>query len=78
MRTTITIDEELLAQVKLLAAQSGRTVSQTIEDAVRRSLATPVDVVVPRFRVIAFDGGGLQPGVDLDDNAALLDLMESR
>jgi hypothetical protein len=24
----------------------------------------------------AFDGGGLQPGVDLDDSAALSDLMD--
>jgi hypothetical protein len=27
-------------------------------------------------RLPTFDGDGLQPGVDLDDSAALLDLME--
>lgn len=76
MRTTITIDDELLAQVKQQAALSGRTVSQTIEDAVRMSLQSRMDEPAPRFVVVPFDGGGYQPGVDLDDNAALLDLME--
>jgi hypothetical protein len=28
------------------------------------------------FRLVTFKGDGLQPGVDLDDNASLLDLME--
>lgn len=29
------------------------------------------------YRVEPFEGRGLQPGVDLDDNAALLDLMDA-
>ena len=30
----------------------------------------------PPVHVTVVDGNGLQPGVDLDDTAALLDLME--
>ena len=30
----------------------------------------------PSSRMLRFDGGGLQPGVDLDDSADLLDLMD--
>jgi len=77
MRTTITIDDHLLSQVKQRAAATGRTVSQTIEDAVRESLLRFDSESVPRFVVkSSFDSGGYQPGVDLDNNAALLDRME--
>lgn len=76
MRTTLTIDDQLLIEVKTVAAQSGRTLSSVVEDAIRQSLAkrgTVRSVAVP---LITHDGGGLQPGVDLDDTSALLDLMD--
>ncbi|MBW0103532.1 ribbon-helix-helix domain-containing protein [Pseudonocardia sp. KRD291] len=75
MRTTITIDDHLLDQVRRRAAEVGRTVSQVIEDGVRESLLRHDDAGRPPFRVHTFSGGGTQPGVDLNDNAALLDLM---
>lgn len=79
MRTTITIDDHLLARVKQRAAATGCTVSQTIEDAVRESLLRCGTESRPRFVVkSSFDSGGYQAGVDLDNNAALLDLMEGR
>ena len=75
MRTTVTIDDQLLVEVKTVAAQSGRTLSAVIEDALRASMARRAERgSIPPLPTIA--GGGLQPGVDLDDSAALLDLME--
>jgi hypothetical protein len=77
VRTTIRLDEQLLRDVKTLAAQSGRTLTAVIEDALRAALAKRPEhpggdaVVLPTFK-----GTGLQPGVDLSDNGALLDLME--
>ena len=38
MRTTITIDESLYRRAKARAAQTGRTVSEVIGDAVREAL----------------------------------------
>jgi predicted transcriptional regulator len=77
MRTTITIDEHLLTQVKQRAAATGRTSSQVIEDAIRQSFQRTGSDAVRRFVILeSFDSGGYQPGVDLDNNAALLDLME--
>ncbi len=77
MRTTVSIDDHLLVEVKRLAAESGRGMSEIIEDALRESLARSRGLP-RRARVeLPVDGrGGLQPGVDLDDGAALLDLME--
>lgn len=75
MRTTVTIDDQLLVEVKTVAAQSGRTLSAVIEDALRASMARRAErVPIPPLPTIS--GGRLQPGVDLDDSAALLDLME--
>ena len=75
MRTTIRIEDSLLRQAKAAAAASGRSLNDLIVDAIRAALA-----VRPKSaRVVALptsSGNGLQPGVDLDDSAALLDLME--
>ena len=77
MRTTIRIDDQLLAAAKARAAASGRTLNAVVEDALREALAGrardrgPRRVDLPTFR-----GSRLLPGVDLDDSAALLDQME--
>lgn len=77
MRTTVRLDERVLAEAKQLAARTGRTLTAVIEDALRKVLAetkrskrsTPV-------KLPTFGTGGVQPGVDLDDTAALLSLMD--
>ena len=79
MRITIRIDEQLHKEAKQLAARSGKSLSSVIEDALRESLAhqklyNPSEPV----HLATFKGKGLLPGVDLDDSAALLVLMESR
>ena len=78
MRTTIRIDEQLLKEAKLHAARQGKTLTRVIEEALRQSLAPKRDSQ-PRqpVRLPTFGGKGILPGVDLDDSAALLDLMES-
>ena len=38
MRTTVKIDDQLLADAKAQAARSGRTLNEVVEDALRESL----------------------------------------
>jgi hypothetical protein len=77
MRTTIRIDDQLLVEAKKLAATTGRTLTAVIEDALRAAIAqTPPSRRRPRTKLTTYRGRGLQPGVDLDDAASLLDLME--
>ena len=77
MRTTIKIDDRLLAEAKTRAADSGRTLNAVVEDALREAFARrAVADRPPRPKLPVFRGGRLLPGVDLDDGAALLDLME--
>jgi hypothetical protein len=78
MRTTIRIDDRLLKEAKLLAARRGTTLTALIEDALRESLARKHDSQQREpARLVTVGGNGILPGVDLDDSAALLDLMES-
>ena len=77
MRTTIKIDDRLLAQAKQHAARSGTTLNHVVEDALRESFARRRRKSDQRrVELPVFEGSRLQPGVDLDDSAALLDRME--
>ena len=77
MRTTLDLDDQLLRQAKAKAAADGRTLTDLIEDALRREVM--LQAVTKRqkpLRLRTVNGKGLQPGVDLTDSAALLDLIE--
>ena len=76
MRTTISIDEALLKDAKERAARRGVTLGSVIEDAIRESFARGRAGAPEPRPLPTFHGSGLLPGVDLDSNAALLDLME--
>ena len=77
MRTTIKIDDQLLAEAKARAAASGRTLNSVVEDALREAIARrPAAGAHRPIELPTFGGSQLRPGVDLDDSAGLLDLME--
>ena len=77
MRTTIRLDDRLLANIKKLAAETGRSLTSVIEDALREMLARATKTGErPPVSLTTVSGNGLMPGVDLDDSAGLLDLME--
>ena len=77
MRTTVDVQEGLLREAKERAARSGRTLGQVVDDALR-VLFQRADRAAARgpLELPTFRGSGLQPGVDLEDSAALVDLME--
>jgi metal-responsive CopG/Arc/MetJ family transcriptional regulator len=78
MRTSIRLDDELLAEARELAARTGRTLSEVIEGALREALARHSDTEGKMRRVgpASFAGKGLLPGVDLDNTASLIDVMD--
>lgn len=77
MRTTIRLDEALLRQAKAHAARTGSTLTALVEDALRERLARRAASAAGEPEPLpTFGGRGLQPGVDLDDSAALLDRMD--
>lgn len=78
IRTTIRLPDELYQQVRVSAASNGETVTAFISAALRAALAHRERVPgVEPYRVTPFPGSGLRPGVDLDDNAATLEIMDA-
>jgi predicted transcriptional regulator len=77
MRTTIRLDENLLRQLKKMALEQKRTLNSLLEEAAREKLARRRRPSAGQaVRLQTFRGQGLQPGVDLDDSASLVDLLE--
>jgi hypothetical protein len=77
MRTTIKLDDDLLQEVKVVAARSGRTMNDVIEDAIRESLAKRRETSnSEKFEMPVFHGDGVMPGVDISNWASLLEIME--
>jgi hypothetical protein len=73
MRTTITLDEDLLAEAKTRAARRKTTLSAVIADTLREAFqraAEPSSALEP---LPIFHGDGLVPGVDLNDGGSLWD-----
>jgi hypothetical protein len=65
-----------MAQVKKLARETGRSMTQVIEDALRATVARSGSTRPKTLTLVTATGDGLQPGVDLDDTSALLDRMD--
>jgi hypothetical protein len=73
-RTTLTIEDQLLLELKKKAAQEGRTLQAVVNDLLRRSLTvSPREPY--RLRLRGWKAAEL-PGVDLLDRDALFDLMD--
>ena len=79
MRTTVTISEDLLKRARKAALERSCTLSALVEEALQRTLLADAAIASSEpTRLPTFRGRGLQPGVDLDDTASLLDVMEDR
>ncbi|HSU59448.1 MAG TPA: type II toxin-antitoxin system VapB family antitoxin [Bryobacteraceae bacterium] len=79
MRTTVRLDDALLTEAKKLAADSGRSLTAVIEDALREVISRRRSLSARNRRIVfpTFRGRGLRPGIDLDNSAALLDIMDN-
>ncbi|HET8987798.1 MAG TPA: type II toxin-antitoxin system VapB family antitoxin [Humibacillus sp.] len=80
MRTTVNIDDRLLAEAKLIAARQHRTIGSVLEDALRELIdkeSTPSERADFVLHTFTPERTGLLPGVDLEDKELMADLLES-
>ena len=75
MRTTLSIDDELLERARRRARLEGVTIGEVVEDALRRGLSRNEPVAGPPIPVFR-GGSGRRPGVDLTSNRALEELLD--
>ena len=73
MKTTLIIDDEVMARVKQEAARTGRTMSDLVEDALRRLLDSKPEARARRPLPSFTSGGRL---VEVADREALYRVME--
>jgi hypothetical protein len=77
MRTTVRLDDRLMKEAKIRAAEQGITLTQLIDESLRERLSVrPQPGKVMPFRLHSYGKGGIRPGVNLDDNRATRDLMD--
>jgi hypothetical protein len=75
MRTTLAIDDQLLAAAKDRARRLGVTLGSVVNSALRRELA--IEEVSERPSVPVFRGGsGPRAGIDLRSNRSLSEILD--
>lgn len=76
MRTTLTLDQDLVKKLKDLAHRRGQSFKQTLNEAVRRGLMTQAERPhVARYTVEPHHGG-FRPGIDRGKLNQLVDQLE--
>ncbi|MGH9111707.1 MAG: CopG family transcriptional regulator [Acidimicrobiales bacterium] len=75
MRTTVAIDDHVLAAAKRRARQQGVTLGRLMEDALRSALARGRESDRPRIPVFR-GGNGVRPGIDVTSNRAMLEALD--
>ena len=77
MKTTLNLNDQLLADAKALAAQQRTSLTRLIEEGLQLRLRAKADVAQPRrVRLPVFKGrGGLAAGVNPLSNKAMLEAL---
>ncbi|MBI4874684.1 MAG: hypothetical protein HY822_08625 [Acidobacteria bacterium] len=77
MKTTVELPDDLLIEVKKLAAERRTTIRALIERGLRRELAQPADRAKRRGPAIRWVTvkGGLPPGLDVSDRTRMVDWL---
>jgi len=80
MRTTVSLDNQLLAMAKREALTRNRSLASLVEEALRQMLVGTATGSKAHSHVKLPESGegGLQPGIDLDSSSDLLFVMEKR
>lgn len=77
-RTTVRLEDGLLEQAKREAARRGQTLTKLIEEGLRLALSRPKHPQRRKVKLtVSTSGGGLRPGVDLNNSAQLWDILDN-
>lgn len=74
-RLTVRLPDELLRAAKRRAQQTGRTLTQLLEDCLRDELRQPEKLAREVEPLATYRGGALRRGVELSHSSSLEDLL---
>ena len=78
MRTTLHLNEVLMKRARSFALKQQRTLTSILEESLRRLLDQYKESPAKKISSLCTVKGALRPGIDLNDSAALLDVMETK
>lgn len=76
VKTTLNLDERLLARAKALALREGTTLTAIVEQSLRARLAPRPRLGVPEEFDLPTVKGTAPPSVDIADRAGLFDVLD--
>ena len=76
MRTTLTLNADVAADLKRRARRSGRPFRDVVNEALRIGLRAQTAPAARRYRLPPVSLGGVTPGIDLDRALRLADALE--
>ena len=76
MRTTVTLDDDVVDKLRDQMRFSGATFKEALNTCLRRGLESPSDTDLATSFSVQARPMGLRPGIDLDDIGGLLDLLD--
>lgn len=76
MRTTVTLDPDVAADLKRRARRTGRPFRQVLNETLRAGLQAQEAPTPQPYRITPVSLGGVVPGVDLDHALRLADALD--
>ncbi|MDR3555987.1 MAG: DUF2191 domain-containing protein [Syntrophobacteraceae bacterium] len=76
MRTTLTIDDEILDSLRDLAHRSGRPLKQVVNDALRKGVCALQNPEAKPYRLSPASLGAVRPDINLEKPLRLADELE--
>lgn len=76
MRTTLTLDEDVAAELKRQARKTGKPLKELVNEALRAGLRSRGTPAARPYRLTPTPMGGVVAGVDLDRALRLADALE--
>ena len=76
MRTTLTLDEDVMAKLRQEMARTGAGMKEVVNAFLRRGLEAPNAEEIAQPFVVQAQSMGLKAGIDLDDISGLLDFLD--
>lgn len=76
MRTTLTLDEDVVAKLRQEMTRTGAGMKEVVNAFLRRGLEAPRAEEIARPFAVQAQSMGLRAGIDLDDISGLLDFLD--
>ena len=78
MRTTLNINDTLLKEARKCSIERNCSLGEIVDEALRLSLVTrkKSGTTIIARPLKTFEGSGIQPGIDLNNNASVLEAMD--